>query len=89
MLRLFRLDDRIKASLRLRVLDQKIEELHRDLGEFLYNHSHGAGLEEGDLVLLDLMRNELLRLSDERSLIEREMGWKNGSRREIRARKRG
>ncbi len=57
----------VRGSLRSRFLDRKIETGYRDLGEFIYIHSHQSEMmEEGDLVLMDLMLNEIMRLSDER-----------------------
>ncbi|MGC8528593.1 MAG: hypothetical protein ACP5OP_00120 [Leptospirillia bacterium] len=66
----FRLDHRLRGGIRMRLLDLEIEKAHRDLGEFLYAHLQPEPLDEGDLVLLDLMRNEILRLEEERRLAE-------------------
>jgi len=65
--RLFRLDIVVRESLRRRLLDKKIEESYKDLGEFIYSHGQQQEVEEGDLVLMDLMRGEIVRLSEERT----------------------
>ena len=66
----FRLDHRLRGGIRMRLLDLEIEKAYRDLGEFLYARLQPEPLDEGDLVLLDLLRNEIWRLEEERRLAE-------------------
>ena len=58
------------GGIRMRLLDLELERAYRDLGEFLYARLQPDPLDEGDLVLLDLMRNEIWRLEEERRLAE-------------------
>lgn len=74
LLRIVRLDDQIKSSIRRRILDRKIEEACRDLGEFVTLHMVDGPMNEGDQVLLDLLRTEVLRLSEEKRLVGPEPG---------------
>ena len=67
---LLRLDHRLRGGIRMRLLDLEIEKVHRDLGEFLYARLQPEPLDEGDLVLFDLMRTEIWRLEEERRLAE-------------------
>ncbi len=73
-MRIFYLDDFLKRGMRLRILDRYIEEGYRNLGDFIYSHHQEGALKEGDLTLLDLMRTELARLSEER----KGLGWFKG-----------
>jgi hypothetical protein len=88
VLKLFRLNVMVRGSLRSRFLERGIEKRYRDLGEFVYMHAHHMEMmEEGDLVLMDLMRNEIVRLSEEMSLIRKHdlkmlNHWDNKSGRE-------
>lgn len=67
---LLRLDHRFRGGIRRRLLDLEIEKATRDLGEFLYARLQSEPLDEGDLVLLDLLRTDILRLEEERKLAE-------------------
>ena len=67
---LLRFDHRLRGGIRMRLLDLELERAYRDLGEFLYARLQPDPLDEGDLVLLDLMRNEIWRLEEERRLAE-------------------
>ncbi len=67
---LLRLDHRFRGGIRRRLLDLEIERATHDLGEFLYARLQPEPLDEGDLVLLDLLRTEILRLEEERRLAE-------------------
>ena len=64
--RIFHLDDRLRQSIQLRMLDREIEDGYRDLGEFIYTRIQDEPLNDGDLTLLDLMRTELARRREER-----------------------
>ena len=64
--RIFHLDDRLRQSIQVRMLEREIEDGFRDLGEFIYTRIQDEPLDDGDLTLLDLMRTELARRLEEK-----------------------